>query len=72
MTARRFPPPWSVDEATETFCIRDANGQADHVGRPKPPPLERPRRWLSYAGSNGAMLSGPESSPISCHVSNSC
>jgi hypothetical protein len=25
---RRFPPPWSVDEATESFCIRDANGQA--------------------------------------------
>jgi hypothetical protein len=24
----RFPPPWSVDEATESFCIRDANGQA--------------------------------------------
>jgi hypothetical protein len=20
--------PWSVDEATESFCIRDANGQA--------------------------------------------
>jgi hypothetical protein len=25
---RRFPPPWTVDEATESFCIRDANGQA--------------------------------------------
>jgi hypothetical protein len=25
---RRIPPPWSVDEATESFCIRDANGQA--------------------------------------------
>jgi hypothetical protein len=23
---RRFPPPWSVDEATD--CIRDAKGQA--------------------------------------------
>jgi hypothetical protein len=21
---RRFPPPWHVDEATESFCIRDA------------------------------------------------
>ena len=21
---RRFPPPWSIDEATESFCIRDA------------------------------------------------
>jgi hypothetical protein len=24
---RRFPPPWTVEEATESFCIRDANGQ---------------------------------------------
>jgi hypothetical protein len=24
---RRFPPPWTVDEATESFCIRDAKGQ---------------------------------------------
>jgi hypothetical protein len=24
---RRFPPPWSADEATESFCIRDPNGQ---------------------------------------------
>ena len=22
-----FPPPWQVGEATESFCIRDANGQ---------------------------------------------
>jgi hypothetical protein len=27
-TERRFPPPWSVDEATESFCVREANGQA--------------------------------------------
>jgi hypothetical protein len=25
---RRFPPPWSVEEATESFCVRDAAGQA--------------------------------------------
>jgi len=25
---RRFPPPWEVHEATESFCIRDAKGQA--------------------------------------------
>ena len=24
----RFPPPWAIDEAIESFCIRDANGQA--------------------------------------------
>jgi hypothetical protein len=29
MTDRRvFSPPWNVDEARETFCIRDAKGQA--------------------------------------------
>jgi len=25
---RHFPSPWFTDEATESFCIRDANGQA--------------------------------------------
>jgi hypothetical protein len=25
---RRFPPPWEVHEAAESFCIRDASGQA--------------------------------------------
>jgi hypothetical protein len=25
---RRFPPPWWIDEATESFCVRDFNGQA--------------------------------------------
>jgi hypothetical protein len=25
---RRFPAPWQVHEATESFCIRDASGQA--------------------------------------------
>jgi hypothetical protein len=28
MTARRFPPPWSVDELVERFVVRDATGQA--------------------------------------------
>jgi hypothetical protein len=32
-SARRFPPPWSVDEADSkldrrSFIVRDANGQA--------------------------------------------
>jgi hypothetical protein len=26
--ARRFPPPWSVEEGTESFTVKDANGQA--------------------------------------------
>jgi hypothetical protein len=25
---RRSPPPWELHEATESFCTRDANGQA--------------------------------------------
>ena len=25
---RRFPPPWTVEEMTEAFAIRDATGQA--------------------------------------------
>jgi hypothetical protein len=25
---RRFPPPWSVEEHTGSFCIKDATGQA--------------------------------------------
>jgi len=27
-TSRRFPPPWSVEELTESFIIKDATGQA--------------------------------------------
>ena len=25
---RRFPPPWSIEERTESFIVKDANGQA--------------------------------------------
>ena len=28
MTARRFPPPWRVEEITESFKSVDATGQA--------------------------------------------
>jgi hypothetical protein len=27
-SARRFPPPWSVDEQEACFTVRDKNGQA--------------------------------------------
>jgi hypothetical protein len=27
MTARRFPPPWSIDELEECFVVKDQNGQ---------------------------------------------
>jgi hypothetical protein len=26
--ARRFPPPWTIEEHAESFIVRDANGQA--------------------------------------------
>ena len=28
MADRRFPPPWSVGEQTESFIVKDATGQA--------------------------------------------
>jgi hypothetical protein len=28
MAARRFPPPWSVEELDACFVVRDDNGQA--------------------------------------------
>jgi hypothetical protein len=29
MTPRRFPPPWSIDEANDAcFIVRDSTGQA--------------------------------------------
>jgi hypothetical protein len=28
MPARRFPPPWSVEETDARFIVRDTNGQA--------------------------------------------
>jgi hypothetical protein len=27
MPARRFPPPWSVEELDESFVVKDATGQ---------------------------------------------
>jgi hypothetical protein len=27
MAARRFPPPWTVEEQDACFVVRDANGQ---------------------------------------------
>jgi hypothetical protein len=24
----RFPPPWSIEEGTESFTVKDANGHA--------------------------------------------
>jgi hypothetical protein len=40
MTARRFPPPWSVDDHLACFIVKDSTGQAlahiyfeDELGR---------------------------------------
>jgi len=31
LSARRFPPPWMIEEHTESFVVRDANGQASAI-----------------------------------------
>ena len=28
MTDRRFPPPWSIEEAAACYIVRDSDGQA--------------------------------------------
>jgi hypothetical protein len=28
MTGRRFPPPWSIEEADACYIVRDSDGQA--------------------------------------------
>ena len=34
MTGRRFPPPWSVEEQSACFLVRDHNGQASLIALP--------------------------------------
>jgi hypothetical protein len=48
MTARRFPPPWSVEELDACFVVRDHNGQQlayvyfeDEPGRKRRPAIGR-------------------------------
>jgi hypothetical protein len=42
MTARRFPPPWTVEELNDAcFVVRDANGQQLRSCLRRAP-LERP------------------------------
>jgi hypothetical protein len=48
MTARRFPPPWSIDEQTESFIVRDATGQPlAHVYFEDEPQRQRSLKRLS-------------------------
>jgi hypothetical protein len=35
MTARRFPPPWSVEEGETYFIVKDSSGQKLGVVYPK-------------------------------------
>jgi len=34
LIARRFPPPWSVDELEECFVVHDSNGQVMGIAGP--------------------------------------
>jgi hypothetical protein len=31
LAARRFPPPWTLDEHPESFIVRDANGNRSGI-----------------------------------------
>jgi hypothetical protein len=45
-SARRFPPPWTIEEANDAcFIVRDANGQAlAYAAGKTPPPPPVPQR----------------------------
>jgi hypothetical protein len=46
MAARRFPPPWSVEELETCFVVRDHNGQA--------------LAYVCYENENGRRLNGSD------------
>ena len=46
MPARRFPPPWSVEEQDACFVVRDHSGQAlAYVYFEEEPPVEAASRF---------------------------
>jgi hypothetical protein len=48
MQARRFPPPWSVDERAAAFAVCDANGQVlAHIFFEDKPPRRSATKLLS-------------------------
>ena len=54
MTARRFPPPWSVEELEACYVVRDHDGQAlayvyfeDEPGRRSAAEVRSDRRLLN-------------------------
>ncbi len=59
MPARRFPPPWSVEETAACFIVRDHNGQAlssNPVGARQPSCSARMRREGSPAISRSCQI----------------
>ena len=72
MPARRFPPPWSVEETEACFIVRDHNGQAlayvysrrSRAGGRRPGRPSREQRRGS-ATLNG-MIKGPGKRTAGC------
>ena len=61
VAARRFPPPWTVEEQPACFVVRDHNGQAlayiyyeDEQGRRSAAKLLRPRDEAANCGQRAA------------------
>src|SRR5262249_48499314 len=56
MAARRFPPPWPVEEQSACFVVRDHNGQVMSISRMSRGGDQRAtKRWIA---SNIAKLPG--------------
>jgi hypothetical protein len=62
MKPRRYPPAWTVDEAPESVCVSDGNGQAlafvGQIVKHTNAPLRqlRPRQLLYSAFLKSALL----------------
>ena len=54
MPARRFPPPWSVEELDACFVVRDHGGKSSLI--PFPVLAQMTRRWLEIVAASGALI----------------
>jgi hypothetical protein len=59
MTARRFPPPWSIEELDSCFVVKDGSGQKlgyfyfeEEQGRRSAAQLRRPGAFEQFIGVN--------------------